>query len=234
VGAQASAWFGDGAINSVAGIGEVSGTSGWNAENIWVPTTPGMSCTAGIAVETSANIAPSSVLLAVNREPSQQNLGAKWVGPLSGWTWETFQFTPEDTGELFFAGFWGQSDAPWMLFTDLLVSCAPHLDLPVPSRPNATDTYVWVTGGGFANGPVRIWYQGVPFLGDGDGWQYGAVLQASSNAIDGVDSQTLTWGNWSGCEWGTPSNNVQVMAIDSAGNRSNVQTAQACRICGTC
>lgn len=245
MGSQASAWFGDGAINSVDGVAEVFGdvVNVWNAENIWVPTTPGASCNASIAVETSTNMPSGAVLLEVNREPSQQTLGSLHVGPLGPsepqWTSETFPFTPQDTGELFIAGFWGQADAPWMLMTDLRVSCAPELDVLSISHPDATqDTYVGATGGGFVDGPVRLWYQGVPGLGDSDGWQYGAVLQATNNTISGWDQQTLVVGAWNGCQGATEGpggvTQVQVMAIDSAGNESNRQTVPVCRICNTC
>jgi hypothetical protein len=122
-----------------------------------------------------------------------------------------------------------------MEITDLDVTCRPQLNVSYIDHPDATqDTYVGVNGAGFANGPVHLWYDGVPGLGDSNGWQYGATLQATNNAINGWDESTLVVGAWNGCQEANLPGTVQIMAIDSAGNESNIDTVSTCRICGGC
>jgi hypothetical protein len=237
VGDQASAWFATNgaAIFPTAGEAVVTSTANWNAVNIFVPTTPGASCMVSATVQTSSNIDANAVLLSVNREPSQQVLGHVNVGPLPNFTVESFSFTAEDNEELFFAGFWGEPQAPWMRITNLTVTCQPQLSVFDVYQPDVTqDTFVGVSGQGFVDGPVRLWYSGVPGLGDSDGWQYGAVLQASRNVLVGWDESTLVVGPWNGCPERNPPGMVQIMAIDSVGNESPAQSIPACRICGGC
>jgi hypothetical protein len=218
--------------------GWVNADSGWNALNTWLPTTPGMSCDVEVWIRTSQSNFGTGYI-AVDNEANTTKLGG--VGPFGPWPGDPahdgynhvdFAFTATDPQELFYAGFWGDGSDAWMQVDDLTMTCQPQLTSVQVTRPWATGVNIVVSGTGFANGNVQMWYSGVPNwdTSEGPGWIVGGVLQASENSISGQVDSTFAE-VFSNCTAAQSAGTVKVMAIDSAGNETLVSNLSASSFC---
>jgi hypothetical protein len=207
--------------------------SGWNAVNTWLPTTPGQACDVALWVRTSQSNFGTGYI-GVDNEANTVHLGG--VGPFAaltgdanfaGYTRVNFSFTATDTQSIFYAGFWGNGQDSWMQVNDLSMHCAPKLQ-PIDVTSYQTGVSLYLQGTGFANGPVRLWYHGVPGQ---SGWSAGATLQASNGGIAGSDATFE--GAYVPCTAQQAAGYVNVIAFDSAYKESTFTSVRACEFCGS-
>jgi hypothetical protein len=229
------------AIPGQTNDGWARSTSGWNALNTWIPTTPGMVCSGQIWVRTSSpNFGTGFV--SVNDEANTRSLtGLPAFGVLTGdaahagYAPLSFSFTAVDSQELFFVGFWGNGADAWLQADDLQVTCLPQLH-NTGEYDTQTGPDLYFSGNGFVDGDVQLWYLGIPnYTGGGwelgGGWQYGGVVHASGHAFTSAEDTTLDTFGLSACTADQRRGVVSVMGVDSAQNESAIATIPASYFC---